>query len=145
MLSCWILTMRLIQQCNIQTSHLVSLLFTSLDRFLNQQVSTFQHLICYWCHVMSWLILSTLSWGHFSCLSSSILSSSSSSFSDSDEASLVTADWLWYHAATSPPGHTSLPVEFCVTPKPWNIIKTTCYQNRFDRQVWMCCKKQEVE
>lgn len=43
------------------------------------------------------------------------------SSSDSDEASVVTADGLRHHAATPPPGHTSLPVEFGVTPKSCKI------------------------
>lgn len=41
------------------------------------------------------------------------------SSSDGDEASLVAGDGLRHHAATPPPGHTPLPVEFGVTTKSW--------------------------
>lgn len=105
--------LRLIPQCNT-----LCLYFEALHRRIslkNQRAVTFQHFVCHRVSCDLWAVLSTLSWGHNPC------SSSSSSSSDSDEASLVAADWLRHHAATPPPGHTPLPVEFGITPKPWKI------------------------
>lgn len=77
-------------------------------------------------HVSIWIIgsarrhLSALCPSPVSCdylAVTSSLSHDPHSSSDSDETSVVTADGLWHHAATPPPGHTSLSVEFGITPK----------------------------
>lgn len=67
---------------------------------------------------------STLTGGLAPCPFSFSSSFYSSSSSDGDEASLVAADWVRHHAAAPPPGHTSLPVEFGVTPQPWGRPET---------------------
>lgn len=75
----------------------------------NQQAVSFKS-------VMSCDVVVVLSW--VGMVAGVIAPDPPTSSSDGDEASLVAADGLWHHAATPPPGHTPLPVEFSVATKP---------------------------
>lgn len=101
--------------CHLFTSHgMLDIVRLACKKKKNKQTSEPSPSSTLSSSSVMWSCLYHLLWGHDPCPCCA---------SDGDETSLVTADCVWHHAAALPSGHTSLPMEFGITPKPWKDKK----------------------